>query len=376
MTRHLHSRALEMIVSGKHEWRHRDALMATLGDRLSCFSWRSPLGSTRSIGSGVVYALNIDRLQSPLGSTRSSKPCEPGFEKFRYSSARSVVSMVINRLDEPPLFGMATETCAMHDVLSVKSRREDMDGCRFRDDYITTLMRDGKIGYDVHPPYYLDTMNHDDFYPTVNKPVTMDTSMASYLMRMFSAYPRDVWYIPADDRVFPIMASTGELAKTMESIANRYLGHGKKQQSAFRQALDNIARVTEGKKRKEMEITFAKAFSRTENPIIAREVVTSIARENAKKIPRDASKYAGVLYESRYSKLTKAFIDGVSKPGNPLLGDATATLINEGPRSIPVDIDRCSVADKILLKVIPSSDDGKKNAEKYFEKECKNWRKA
>ena len=79
--------------------------------------------------------------------------------------------------------------------------------------------------------------------------------------------------------------------------------------------------------------------------------------------------------ESRYSKLTSTFIEELSKISSPLLGDIVSTMLNEGERALPVDIDRCSVADKMLMGKIAASGAGKQGASSYFENECRGWRR-
>jgi hypothetical protein len=371
MTRQLFNQQIEKEIFGKRAWKHGEALIATLGDRLGA------MAAGRS-GFWVDFPESVESEQ--MRNVLRSRVDAPEYEKesFKFSSGRAVVSWVIDRLGkETP--NAATETCVMHDNVPprVPIPNPEADGCRFRDEMVSSWMSDGYVPIVSN----LDVADRDRdkfFHPVYRSEYTtgLDAGKSQTVFRLFSAFPEDMSGVVFSNRLVNRSDWPVALVEAIDSIADRYAARGKSSENKLRVMLAKMAAKSRNPYDKKARWgTFSNLFSRTRTPFIAREVVIDIAYTKGHDIPRDTSPYAGYHVESRYSKLTKSFMDELEKIKNPTLGDAAADLINDPKHVLPVDINRCVVSREILSGKIPANAAGKEQAKIHFDKNrCKDMR--
>jgi len=385
MTRHLSNQTLERAILDNREWKHGEAMIATLGDRLGgdAIQHYDPrrgqyLKFVTDVGSNDFKDSLRTHVEPPeskggIGSrswrfqrTHPSRPESKGGSGSEYSTARSVVSWAIKRLGKYPDYGMATETCVMDEALPPPEDTYFMDGCRFRDEVVTALM-DGYVDPLIGDQSVTTMIRDGRFRADDSREI--DPGRAQTILRLFAAFPEYMGSKVFSPRLVERHDWQKALGDAIDPIAERYIARGKASENKLRVVIAKMAATSRDKYKKLFAPgAFNLVFHRTRTPFVAREVVIDIARMESDKIPRDTSPYAGYHVESRYSKLTKAFVDDLDGMKNPALGDAAALLINDPKHVLPVDINRCVVSREILSGKIPANATGKDQARIHFDK--------
>jgi hypothetical protein len=331
-------------------WKHIDAALALLGERIWYDTPFVPIHVDFKLNGGVIL---------------------PG----QLSVSRPLVSIAVNRFYKPTSWEMGTETCVMHDeLLPTRSADEKMDGCRFRDDSVSAIMSAGvgTIPKDtgkhfvasVHDGYFLPLVQ-DEEHAGLEEPI-VDDFKVNTVLRIFSAYPGNAAGMVSNVEIVSNPSTFNRLMSEISAMSGRYAAMGIDRKTRdLQKGLDTVFQSAPG------QIT--KHFSRTADPIIAREVARTIALGYDKQVRRKTTHKWERVHIPKM--VNDAVLNHFYSINNPAIGDALARLINEGDKALPESIDRCAMAEYMIApgkSPILVSDDGKKMAAEFYDKNCKH----
>ena len=326
MTRRLDRSQFENEVRRKHAgWKHLDATIATLGEAL--------------FYAGIQVK---------------------GFaQDHERSTSRPLVSYFLDVLGNEPAFEMATETCPMHDFLP-PSRKfdEKMDGCRFRDDAVSTIMSRGPDDIPAGSGEHVISVDREHYFYPVNREENrglswvIDDPKVDVMFRLFSAYPDRVAAIFSNENLAKEKRVVKRLASEIESGIEK--SSSDKRTRAILRGIGVMMGFAPG--------LFEDEFAKTSSAAFAKEVVKNVALAPSQKKSR---------WEDTSIWATKDFVERMRRFDNPVIGDAAAELVNEDGRNLS-GINRCDVSMEIMGGMIKASNAGYDQAKKYFDASCQH----
>jgi hypothetical protein len=361
MARHLLDPGKEKHIHGM-KWKHGDAMIAALGERIVALDFFPPYHGHH----GTFRSLYVNWKGA-----------------YDESTSRPVVSWILNRSEKAPDYGMGTETCTMHEALPPRKVVDiDMDGCRFRDDMVSTRMSSKTF------PGALDLFeegsrfraygaaDHDGFFhpkryddDDVKVADSLDAGKFDTMTRFFSAFPGKVAPLFGNTTIMVNDITAKRLSRAIDKIADERHVPGGTDSPSMRRGIEIIFRL--------FPDVLVNEFSGTNNPILARGVAIAATRDLHKRYGL-SKKYRGTEQFGRVQDIAK----DVAAMNNPAIGDAIVALLVEGSNAIPKDV-RCLVASDISarktgtekIKYILASEQGYKASDEYYDKNCHEGKK-